>query len=106
MPMNATHLTHHWVHSHEEDHDGCTIYRPQSYAFPPARGRAALDLCAGGQWTDHPIAAGDGNQAVPGGRWNLTSGGSIELFLPGQKKPNRVLQIVATTASKLTVREL
>ena len=37
-----------WIHSHEEDKGGLQVFRPADYAFPPARGRDALHLEAGG----------------------------------------------------------
>ena len=105
MPT-PSHLLGHWIHSHEEDSDGITVYRPQSYAFPPARGRAALELRSGGQWTDHPIAAADGNDNVPGSTWKVTPEGQIELYQTGSAKPCRVMQVIAATTKKLTVRDM
>ena len=33
-----------WVHSHEEDVGGNTVYRTSDYSFPRSRGRVAMAL--------------------------------------------------------------
>ncbi len=55
-------LQQRWVHSHEEDTDTETVYRPADFAFPPSRGRESFQLKAGGTYlqrtpgpTDVPV---------------------------------------------------
>ncbi len=35
-------LLGHWIHSHEEDAHGVTVYRRKGYSFPPSRGRRGV----------------------------------------------------------------
>lgn len=62
-----------WVHSHEEDSDGERVFRPAAYAFPPSRGRSALDLRPDGSYgesapgpTDRPEESGEGTWRLAG----------------------------------------
>ncbi|QDO89591.1 hypothetical protein FNH13_15660 [Ornithinimicrobium ciconiae] len=49
IPAADAHLVGQWFHSHEEDSPGLEIYRPDSFAFPPARmPRESIVLGAGG----------------------------------------------------------
>lgn len=67
-----------WIHSHEEDTDTETIYRPASFAFPASRGRRGLELRDDGMLMETTIGATD----VPGeaaGRWELRPDGTLML---------------------------
>ncbi|GGF91673.1 hypothetical protein GCM10007304_02020 [Rhodococcoides trifolii] len=55
-----------WTHSFEEDHDDVTVYRPQGYDFPRARGRAGLEFRPDGSFVDWSIGAGDARTARAG----------------------------------------
>ena len=37
-----------WYHSHEEDREDLKFYRPESYSFPPSRGRTGFKLLPDG----------------------------------------------------------
>ena len=89
------------MHSHEEDTDGEQVFRPASYAFPPSRGRSALDLRPDGSYeerapgpTDRPEESGDGI-------WEL-DGDTLELRAPDGS--TRVLKIASASQDRLVVR--
>ena len=67
--IERTRLAGRWVHSHEEDTVAEIVFRSANsgYAFPPSRGREALNLHADGSWegtvpgpTDKPEPTGGG----------------------------------------------
>jgi len=62
-----------WVHSHEEDQPGREVFRRRGYAFPPARGRRALDLAAGGELREAAPGPDDRTRRVTGS-WDVRDG--------------------------------
>jgi hypothetical protein len=53
-----------WLHSYEESSDEELVFRPESYRFPPARGRVEIELAGDGSFTerapgpdDRPVAS-------------------------------------------------
>ena len=62
-------LLRHWVHSHEEDHEGVTVFRPADFPFPPSRGRRGFELRARGAAALSPVGATDRIETAPG-KWN------------------------------------
>jgi hypothetical protein len=82
-----------WLHSHEEDTASTIVYRPRGYAFPPSRGRDALEFRPGGTLVEHGIGPDDRGEAVPG-RWEVLRDGRILLTVPhgaGGSSARRVL---------------
>ena len=88
-----------WVHSHEEDTDEEMVFRSaeSGYAFPPSRGREALEL--------HPDGSYGGT--VPGpvdkpeersGEWTLEEGNRLVLG-------DRVLEVTSAERDVLRVRK-
>ncbi|MGW1344154.1 hypothetical protein ACWCOV_24135 [Kribbella sp. NPDC002412] len=61
-----------WTHSFEEDHDGITVYRPDDFAFPPARGRRGVEFRPDGTLVEWVIGRGDAPEARPDGRWDAS----------------------------------
>ena len=57
-----------WVHSNEEDSGDILVYRPESYPFPPARGRDGLELTPDGRFIEWRVGRGDAPEGVEG-RW-------------------------------------
>jgi hypothetical protein len=54
-----------WMHSQEEDTADKMVYRPEGFAFPPARGRTGFKLEKGGKGVAYEIAPTDGTLTVP-----------------------------------------
>jgi hypothetical protein len=93
-----------WVHSHEDDKGAVRAYRPLGFKFPPSRGRAAFEIKKDGEFIDHPIAAADGNDTVPG-KWEPAGEGKIKVTFP--KKPERkpfTLEIVSCDGMLLRLK--
>jgi hypothetical protein len=70
VPIQRDHLIGRWVHSHEEDTDSTTVFRPASYEFPPSRGRRAFELRSDGTLVDTAVGAADVPESSQG-RWAL-----------------------------------
>ena len=92
-----------WVHSHEEDTETDTVFRPASYRFPPSRGRKTFELKAGGVL----LQAGIGPADVPRqqqGTWRLISDDELAFYFTSGTGPHLVMQIVSLEKNRLVVR--
>ncbi|AQA03076.1 hypothetical protein BVC93_12245 [Mycobacterium sp. MS1601] len=90
-----------WRHSFEEDHDGITVYRPESYTFPPARGRGGVEFGPDGGFIDWGPGAAD----VPQGRHGFWSGTpDLEKLEVTVGDRHRVLDVVSYQPDKLELR--
>ena len=59
-----------WIRSFEDDKDGLEAYRPESYEFPPARGREGWKFEEDGTLKKQAIAPTDG-YVTKEGTWNF-----------------------------------
>ena len=66
------------MHSHEEDTADVAVYRPDSYDFPPARGRNGFEFSADGRAIYIGIAATDGSNQIPG-RWEMEAAEQVRV---------------------------
>jgi hypothetical protein len=97
-------LAQKWVHSHEEDTDDEMVFRPASYAFPPARGRKSFELDAGGRLVTSGIGPDD--RPVRGqGEWQLEGSDKLALEPAGPGTRKTVLQILRVGPDKLVVKK-
>jgi hypothetical protein len=76
VPPNL--LRRRWVHSHEEDTEKEMVFRPDTFDFPPSRGRVAFELRQDGTFTDRGIGPTDRPDEA-GGTWELEEGRRIVL---------------------------
>ena len=90
-----------WIHSHEEDHDGVTVYRPVGYPLPLARGRSGVEFLPDGTLIEHAVGRDDTAETRPGS-WHLV--GSDRLALVGALGSRR-LRIVSLEDDRLEVAE-
>lgn len=96
MPDFDTHaLQQRWTHSHEEDTPGRMVFRPDSFRFPPSRGRRSFALGPGGTAGGSKPGPDDRSEAT-GGRWRLRDDGVLEV--EGQE-----LRVLELGADKLVV---
>jgi hypothetical protein len=101
--VNAEDLHRHWVHSQEEDTATEAVYRPDTYHFPPARGRTSFDLRPMGALVKRAIAPDDRRQ-VSEGNWKLEDGNRLAFYAGAQAKPDEVMQIASVSKDKLVIR--
>jgi hypothetical protein len=83
-----------WMRSHEEEQGPVRVYRPQDFAFPPARGREGMRFHADG--TFELISPGRADR--PGsdrGRWQSRPGdpGRITVSIDGTTLDLNVLEV-------------
>jgi hypothetical protein len=95
-------LHRNWVHSHEEDTDDEQVFRPASYAFPPSRGRSALDLHPDGSYGESAPGPTDRPEEAQGGTWELDDD---TLKLRAVDGSTHVLKIASATPDRLVVKK-
>lgn len=73
-------------HAFEDDRDGLRAYRPDTYDFPPARGRSGFRLEEEGKFISLDIARGDGTSQRTGS-WTLLENDppTLEITLPARQ---------------------
>lgn len=92
-----------WIHSHEEDTPTEKVFRPDSFAFPPSRGRVGFELRADGSYLDIGIAAADGRLETEG-KWSfeddiLTL--TCDVYSGGQSR----LRVIACDDARLVIEK-
>ena len=74
-----------WMRSQEEDQDpnaAWLLYRPDSYAFPPARGRSGVMIKKDGRMALIGPSAVDGRD-TSWGKWHQLAGCQLKISVPG-----------------------
>lgn len=81
-----------WLRSHEEESGGQLIYRPQSYQFPPARGRSALSLAPEGK--SAMMAPGPDDRPVErSGNWMVTDDDHLLIETEGRRQRFKIISV-------------
>ncbi|MBC8082257.1 MAG: hypothetical protein H7Z21_03540 [Hymenobacter sp.] len=94
-----------WLHAHEEDQGDVRVYRPNTYAFPPSRGRTGFTFDHNGLFTQLDIAPTDGLESHKG-KWTAENDHTVRIALDDQKEPDYKLEIVSMENDVLKVRRL
>lgn len=94
-----------WLHAHEEDQEGISVYRPNTYAFPPSRGRTGFQFDHNGLFTQYDIAPTDGLEGRKG-QWKVEGNNTVRISLDDKKDPEYKLEIVSLENGVLKVRRL
>jgi hypothetical protein len=92
-------LARRWVHSHEEDSEDEMVFRAadSGYAFPPSRGREAIELHPDGSYGGTVPGPTDAPAPVEG-EWTLEGDGRR------LRLGDRVLEIASVEGDVLRVR--
>lgn len=98
-PLDTGRLPGTWLHAFEEDHGDTLVFRPNTFAFKPARGRTGFQVEAGGALTQFDIAPTDGLEAHQG-RWRLEQNVLYATF-PDKSSPDYHLRMVSLGTDKL-----
>ena len=75
-----------WLHSYEEDEGDIMVYRPNTFDFPPSRGRTGFALESGGVLKQYEIAPTDGLEEHLG-KWTLEGNDKIRVEIKGNGIP-------------------
>ena len=93
-----------WVHSHEEDTAGEMVFRPETYSFPPSRGRRSFELRPDGSMIDHGIGPDD-RPTSRSGSWDIKDTNELELRPADPTARSSTLQILRADPDKLVVKK-
>lgn len=96
-------LTRTWLHAHEEDQGDVRVYRPNTYNFPPSRGRTGFAFEQNGLFTQYDIAPTDGMQGRKG-QWAVKDEHTLRITLDDKQEPDYELEIVSLDEKMLKVR--
>lgn len=94
-----------WLHAHEEDQGDVQVYRPNTYAFPPSRGRTGFQFDHNGLFTQLDIAPTDGLESHKG-QWKAEGSTRVRISLDDKKDPDYSLEIVSLEKGVLKVRRV
>ena len=93
-----------WIHSHEEDTAGTTVYRRSTHPFPPSRGRRGFEIHPDGTFVRHAIAAADGSTAVRG-RWTTGGPARIQMTFPDGVGTPETVEVISVDREVLKLRK-
>ena len=100
--IDRTALAQRWVHSFEEDTDQEMVFRPGSFAFPPARGRRSFELAPDGKASMAGIGPDD-RSVRAAGEWKLDD--ANRLMLKSSGETTSMLQVLRAEPDKLVVKK-
>ena len=92
-----------WLHSHEDDRGDTLVYRPNSYDFPPSRGRTGFMLEANGSMHQYDIAPTDGLEEKAG-KWTMRNENFMDVTFPDKKSTDYEVEIISATPNLLKVK--
>ncbi len=96
-------LQRHWVHSHEDDTDTESVYRPATWPFPPSRGRTGFDLKPDHRCAGFGIAAADGVEEYAA-TWELDDDDRLTIYDEGRRAV-QVMRLVSVDDDRLVIRK-
>ena len=104
-PASMKQLEGTWLVSHEENRGDTLVYRPNTYNFPPARGRTGFALKPFGRFEQFDIAPTDGLQGREGS-WTADGDTRLRLHLTDGQSPDYTLEIISLDKQVLKLRQL
>ncbi|MHA6249691.1 hypothetical protein ACXYMU_17240 [Pontibacter sp. CAU 1760] len=96
-----------WLHSFEEDEGDTIVYRPNTYNFPPSRGRTGFTLESGGTIKRYEIAPMDGLEEQTG-EWEQLDKDLVQVRMQPESYPPQSyeVQIISLKDGVLKIRRL
>jgi hypothetical protein len=93
-----------WLNAHEENRGDTLVYRPNTYKFPPARGRTGFAIEPYGRFTQFDIAPTDGI-AGREGTWTATGPHRLRVHLEDGNTPDYTLEVISLKDKVLKLRQ-
>ena len=93
-----------WYHSYEEDSAEFKAYRPETFNFPPARGRVGFKIQKDSTFIYYAIAAADGTEKQYG-KWKQTGPRSIEVNFDKKSRDLLKWELVRANKDFLLIKE-
>ena len=96
-----------WLHSYEEDAGDTIVFRPNTYDFPPSRGRTGFMLEAGGVIKRYEIAPTDGLEEQLG-VWEQVDKRRVQIRMKPESNPphNYEVEILSLEDEVLKIMRL
>ena len=104
-PATMKQLEGTWLASREENHGDTLVYRPNTYKFPPARGRTGFAIKSFGRFEQFDIAPTDGLAGRPG-TWTADGDTRLRIHLTDDQEPDYTLEIISLDKQALKLRRL
>lgn len=93
-----------WLHSNEEDGEDFKVYRPNTYDFPPSRGRTGFALEQDGVFRLYSIAPTDGLEEHKG-EWKTLKPNLLRVSFPDSELIGFDLELISISEQVLKVRQ-
>jgi len=93
-----------WLNAHEENRGDTLVYRPNTYKFPPARGRTGFAIEPYGRFTQYDIAPADGIEGRDG-TWTATGPHRLRIHLNDGATPDYTLEVISLKDKVLQLRQ-
>ena len=81
-----------WLHSYEDDAGDTVVFRPNTYDFPPSRGRTGFTLEPGGVIKRYEIAPTDGLEEQLG-EWEQVDKHRVQIRMNSESSPPQHYQV-------------
>lgn len=94
-----------WLHSYEEDSAEVRTYRPNTFDFPPSRGRTGFMLLKDGTFTRYGIAPTDGLEEQPG-KWEAQNKQRLRIQFENPLHEPEEIEILSATPTLLKIRRI
>ena len=104
-PASMQQLEGTWLASHEEDRGDTLVYRPNTYKFPPTRGRMGFAIKPFGRFEQFDIAPTDGLAGHPG-TWTADGDTRLRIHLAEGQQPDYTLEILSLDKKVLKLRRV
>ncbi|WP_210466388.1 hypothetical protein [Rufibacter roseolus] len=101
LPASVYGLT--WLNSYEEDSADVRTYRPNTFDFPPSRGRTGFMIQADGTFIRYGIAPTDGLEEQPG-KWEAKAKDRLLVTFDNPKHAPEELEIISVTSELIKLR--
>ncbi|MGV3539184.1 MAG: hypothetical protein ACO1OQ_05195 [Rufibacter sp.] len=92
-----------WLYSYEEDSADVRTYRPNTFSFPPSRGRTGFMVQKNGTFVRYGIAPTDGLEEQPGA-WKAQGKNLLNITYSDPKHEPEQIEIVQAAPTVLKIR--
>ncbi|AWM33335.1 hypothetical protein [Hymenobacter nivis] len=103
LPTSPADLQGTWLQSNEESRGDTLVYRPNTYKFPPSRGRTGFAVGQAGRFTEFDIAPTDGLEGHEG-TWTAPDAAHLRIHLNDNSAPDYTLEIISLHNGVLKLR--
>ncbi len=95
-----------WVRSYEDEkgQPGVKVYRPESYSFPPARGREAISFQKSGSLVRFDIGPSDGQKIIMGTWVKTKFSHTMKVTVQGAENEVYFLEVISVSKDMLKVK--